>query len=189
MQAVDERQLLQQARRGDKAAFGTIVERYQSRVFALALRTLGDRGLAREASHEAFVRLYCSLHRVDLARPLFTYLYRIVVNLCYDIVARERRSGRGLARDEDAQEEPDHDAGPEEETERAELFAVVRSLAQRLGVKRRAAFVLRDLEGLEIGEIARILRCRQSTVRSHLCLARRALRDIIESEFPELLER
>lgn len=52
-----------------------------------------------------------------------------------------------------------------------------------------SAFVLRALEGLEIAEIARILRCRQSTVRSNLCMARRALRDIIENEFPELLER
>ncbi|MBC7187538.1 MAG: RNA polymerase sigma factor [Calditrichaeota bacterium] len=189
MQAVDERQLLQQARGGDMEAFGTLVESYQRRVFALALRMLGDRSLAREASHEAFVRLYRSLHRVDLARPLFTYLYRIVVNLCHDIVARERGAGRVFAHDEVAQEEPAQDTGPDGQVENAELFTVVRSLARRLGVKQRAAFVLRDLEGLEIAEIARILGCRQSTVRSHLCLARRALRHIIENEFPELLER
>lgn len=55
-------------------AFGTMVESYQRRVFASALRMVGDRSLAREASHEAFVGLYRSLHRVDVARPLLTYL-------------------------------------------------------------------------------------------------------------------
>jgi len=169
------------------SAFGAIVQAYEGRVLGLALRTLGDPALAREASQEAFVRLHRALHRLDPERPLFTYLYRVVINVCRDLAARERRrQGEPLTAEEERQV---HDlSDPVREVEKAELLAVVKGLAQRLGVQQRAAFVLRDIEGLEIADIARILRCRQSTVRSHLCLARRALCALIEKEFPELLE-
>ncbi|MDZ7338166.1 MAG: RNA polymerase sigma factor [candidate division KSB1 bacterium] len=188
MAEADERQLLAQAQKGDLACFAQVVELYQARVVAAALRILGDRRLATEAAHEAFVRLYRSLHRVDTGRPFYTYLYRIVVNVCRDLAKRDRRRAGICSWDDETADDADSEADVAGQTESAEFFALVRLLAGRLGVKQRAAFVLRDLEGLEVSEVARVLGCRESTVRSHLTLARRTLREIIEREFPEFLE-
>jgi RNA polymerase sigma-70 factor (ECF subfamily) len=183
--------LVRRAAAGDHSAFERLVHLHERRVFGVAWRLLGDSGEAEDAAQEAFLRLYRALGRIDPKRPLTPYLDRITVNVCRTLGrtrARRREqsieSGRALdgAPDrlhsgttaidpEDPRSDPAADAG---------LSEVRRLAAAALGelpFKQRAALVLRELHGLSTREVARALNSSETSVRSHVCRARLALRE------------
>ena len=82
------------ARKGDHAAFRVLVERYQGRAFGLALRVLRDEEQARDVVQDAFLKAYGGLDRFEGRSSFYTWLHRIVMNLCLDRKRRERSSRR-----------------------------------------------------------------------------------------------
>ena len=79
-----------QARGGDHDAFRVLVERYQGRAYRLALRVLRDEEQARDVVQEAFLKVYRSLDRFEGRSSFYTWLYRVVMNLCLDAKRRDR---------------------------------------------------------------------------------------------------
>ena len=98
--AASDAEAVERARNGDHAAFRVLVERYQGRVFGLALRVLRDEEQARDVVQDAFLKVYGSLDRFEGRSGFYTWLYRIAMNLCLDRKRRER--GQRAVRDEDA---------------------------------------------------------------------------------------
>ena len=163
--------------RGDEAAFDALVERYRERAYRLAWSILRDREEARDASQEAFIRLYRTAGRFEGRARFSTWFYRILVNLCLD-QRRRSRWWRGLLSGSDdtdlaevpAVSEAPNDPGQEQVVKR--LWEAV----ERLSPQQRAVVILQVQEELPTAEIAAVLKCSEPTVRVHLHRALTALR-------------
>jgi RNA polymerase sigma-70 factor (ECF subfamily) len=158
--------LLRHAKAGDVAAFEQILVLHDRRVFLTALRLLGSVEDAQDASQEVFLRLHKHLRRFDDSRAFGPWLYRVTVNVCRDL-ARRRRTDVRL--DSVELQEP---AVQTDQYDREEQRRIVRLALGKLPHKERAALVLRDIEGLATGEVARILGSSEATVRSQVSSAR-----------------
>jgi RNA polymerase sigma-70 factor (ECF subfamily) len=167
------------AKRGDADAFRRLVERYQRRVFGVALGILASPEDAHDACQEAFLRAYRCLSSFGEDSAFYTWLYRIVVNTCLDEL-RRRRPGASALDDSIPSLEP----GPAEHVEAGELRAGIAQALGQLSVAHRTALVLREIEGLSYDEIADRVGCPMGTVMSRLFHARRRLQTILELHRP-----
>lgn len=174
------------AREGDHEAFRVLVERYQGRAFRLAARVLRDEERARDVVQEAFLKVYGALRRFEGRSSFYTWLYRVVMNLCLDLRRREAREAKGREVEwsdetspgwEDAEVDPPGAPHAEEMPdvllERAELRARMTAAIDALPEAARATLVLREVEGLSYEEIAQALEIPKGTVMSRLHYARR----------------
>lgn len=174
--AASDRDLLARHTAGDPDAFGEIVRRHRDRLWAIALRTLGDREEAADAVQDALVSAYRAAHTFRGQSAVTTWLYRITVNTCLDRVrkAASRRTSP-IAEPERLEQflEPHESAAAP--TERGDLH---RELLQALGtlpVEQRAALVLVDMQGYPVAEAARILDVPTGTVKSRCARGRARL--------------
>lgn len=177
-----ETDLIIQAQAGDRRSFDQLVARAYPLVFNTAYRILGDYDLASDATQTAFVRAYRSLRSFRRSSSFTTWLYRIVSNVCLDIVRRQKRQAQSLTlQSEDEQfterEIPDDRAQPEQTALETELQAAVHRALGQLTPEHRMVLVLYDLAGFSYEEIAAMLSLPLGTVKSRLNRARLALRD------------
>lgn len=175
----DEQVWLEQARRGDKNAFGQLIEAYQGPVYNLAYRMLGNSGEAEEAAQEAFIRAYTRLDSYDPAHKFSTWLLSITSNFCIDQI-RKRRAVL-LSIDEPLPPHPalhsDNSKGPEAEYIAQEREQLVQGLMSELPEEYRQAVVLRYWYDMSYEEIADAQETTVSAVKSRLFRARRILAD------------
>jgi RNA polymerase sigma-70 factor (ECF subfamily) len=180
--------VVQRAREGDHAAFRVLVERYQGRAYGLALRVLRDEDQAQDVVQDAFLKVYGSLDRFEGRSKFYTWLYRIVMNLCLDRKRRDR-SDREVEWDEEtaggsladpAGPDPDR-SGPEAEVGSSELRVHVTRAIETLPEDARRAIQLREIDGLSYKEIAQVLGIPKGTVMSRLYYARRRLQEALRA--------
>jgi RNA polymerase sigma-70 factor (ECF subfamily) len=179
--ASDKPNLVRKARDGDAVAFGEIVAAHEKTVLRTAWRLVRNIEDARDIAQEVFLRLHRHLERIDPDRDPAPWLHRVTVNLGLSALRRRRR--RREATFEGARGLAEISAGqPEQERlgDAADARRVLAATLDRLSDKERAAIVLRDLEGLEMADVARALGCRRGTVRAHLSRGRLKLRRAIE---------
>jgi RNA polymerase sigma-70 factor (ECF subfamily) len=167
--------VLDACRRGDDAAFRTVVEAYQDRVYALCAALAGADG--EDLLQETFVRVHAAIGRFDPAGPasLLGWILTIARRLCTD---RSRAARVRLA----AALPPDGlaaDGTPHRDLERSRLRAKIRLAVAALPEDQRAVIALREWDGLAYEEIAAIEGVPVGTVRSRLARAREALRDAL----------
>jgi RNA polymerase sigma-70 factor, ECF subfamily len=176
------------ARRGDHEAFRVLVERYQGRAYALAVRVLRDPERARDAVQEAFLKAYAALDRFEGRSGFYTWLYRLVYNLCIDLLRRDRTGGqvewdeevaRGVAAGADlgAVGAGSELADPARACHRAELREALARAIESLPEAARRTLLLREVDGSSYEEIARVLGVPKGTVMSRLFYARRRVRE------------
>jgi len=184
----DEADLIRAAAAGERRAFEDLVLLKRERVIRTAFQVTGDLEDARDVAQQVFLRLWKVLPRFDPERRFDTWLYRITVNAAIDLLRAQGPRGAVQPLPEDPSLlGADPGGGAERTLDVEELQRAFLKLASRLAPKQRAAFVLREIEGLETSEVARILNVRESTVRNHLLQARRTLRADIEREYPGLV--
>ena len=176
--------LVQQARRGDRESFRTLVERYQHKVTALATGMLRNRDDALDVVQDTFTKAYQSLDRFKGESSFYTWLYRITLNQCID---HQRRTARmpsaPLESAETPEESPTINAArddaerddPLQRVHEAEVGERIRQAISELTPEHRAVILLREVEGLSYEEISRALECPKGTVMSRLHYARRQL--------------
>lgn len=170
--------LLKRAQAGDLAALEQIIIEHERRVFLTALRLLGSREDAQDATQEVFLRLHKHLGRFDATRDFRPWLYQVTINVCRD-VHRQRRKTTMLPLG-GLEEFAGDAADPQAAITQAERKKVVTQCLQSLSEKERAALVLRDIEGLPTKEVARILGSREATVRVQVAAARLKIRKLTE---------
>jgi RNA polymerase sigma-70 factor, ECF subfamily len=180
----DEQVWLEQARRGEKSAFGQLIEAYQGPVFNLAYRMLGNRGEAEEAAQEAFIRAYTRLDTYDPSRKFSTWMLSITSNYCVDLL-RKRRALL-LSLDHPLPPHPalmsDRDDNPEVQAADSEREALVQALLEHLPEDYRQAVVLRYWYDLSYEEIADVMDTSVSAIKSRLFRARRQLAEVSVKE-------
>jgi len=172
------------AQHGDDEAFTNLVEAYQTPVYNLCYRMLGEAGAAEDAAQETFLKVYQNLGRYDRERSFPTWLLSIAAHHCIDKLRRRRFSSISIDEDEEGQTElPDHNApDPEAETERKQEKGRLQHLLQSLEPTDRAAVVMRYWNDCSEDEIARTLHLTVPAVKSRLHRARRALAALWEAE-------
>ena len=170
--------LIARSRGGDYQAFEELILEHQGYSYALAVRFLGNPEDAREVVQDVFLRIWTRLHLFDPARAFQVWLNRIIVNACLDRIRDRKRKAALFMNRDFMRDEPTGDPqnGPEQEHAKRELFGQVVKIAEYLPPRQRAVFVLRDLEDMEMEEIAATLAMSSGTVKSNLCHARRAIR-------------
>jgi len=181
----DESSLVVQAQHGSEEAFTELVEAYQTHVYNLCYRMLGETEFAEDASQETFLRAFQHLHRYDHGRPFGTWLLSIAAHYCIDRLRRRRFSFTSMDQDDDGGglELPDADApNPELETVRHEQREQMQSFLQQLNAVDRSAIVLRYWHDYSEAEIADTLHLTVSAVKSRLHRARRELGSLWQEE-------
>jgi RNA polymerase sigma-70 factor (ECF subfamily) len=161
-----------------------LVERYQGRAFGLALRVLRDEEQARDVVQDAFLKAYGGLDRFEGRSGFYTWLHRIVMNLCLDRKRRERSARRvewseEIEREAEADPESPETPEPELALERAELRAELVRAIGALPEDARRTLELREIDGLSYQEIAECLGVPKGTVMSRLHYARRRVRSAL----------
>lgn len=175
-----------QAQNGDEEAFTRLVEAYQTPVYNLCYRMLGEPEAAEDAAQETFLKTYQNLSRYDRERSFATWLLSIAAHHCIDKLRRRRFVSVSIDEDEEGQTElPDRSApDPEGETERRQEKNRLHRLLQSLDPTDRAAVVMRYWQDCSEIEIARALKLTVPAVKSRLHRARKALAELWKEEPP-----
>ena len=178
-----EEALLARARRGDRGAFAALIEPYRDRLFATAVRVLGNPDDAAEVTQDALLRTFWKLTGFHHRARFYTWLYRITLNLCYRRLERRRRepllslpASESDERDARPEERlPDPAASPREAAASLETAALIRQALAALPPWEFQILILREFEGLSYDEVAQTLHIPKGTVMSRLHRARLAL--------------
>ena len=167
----------------DDAAFDVLVARHQARAYRLAWSLLRDAEDARDASQEAFIRVWEAADRFRGDARFSTWFYRILVNVCLDHKRRGRWWTRLVTRDSDrdndeplVERQPALEPGPGDHASEAQTMTRLWDAVHRLSPQQRAAVILYAQEHLSTAEIADVLKVAEPTVRVHLHRAVGALR-------------
>ena len=173
---------IEKARDGDTAAFARLVNAYQTHVYNLTYRMLGERMAAEDAAQEAFLRAYKNLHRYDPNRSFRTWLLSIAAHYAIDRL-RRRRPEVPL---EKMAPWADGDPGPERQVVQRERRESIQRLLDRLSPTDRAAVTLLYWYDYSYEEIAEALDLTVSAVKSRLYRARRTMAQTMEEGFDVL---
>jgi RNA polymerase sigma-70 factor (ECF subfamily) len=187
--ADDDLSLVRKAQAGDQKAFAELVERYQRKAYAVALGLVRDREEAMDVAQEAFVKVYKYLDHFKGDSSFYTWLYRIVVNLCID---RRRRKGADpgdqVEFDEAVRNEAESEVGvlgsrlgtnPQKAALRQELMQKIEAALEQIPEKHRAILLLREVEGMSYEDLAQTLKIRKGTVMSRLFHARKKMQSLL----------
>lgn len=172
--------LIEQAVAGDERAFAELVGRYQTAVYALAYRMLGDSGEAEDAAQEVFLRIYRRLGTYDPAHRFSTWVLSIASHYCIDILRRKRPWLVPLETISNWMKA--RQRGPEAVALAHEQQDAVRSLLAKLPEHYRLVLLLRYWHELGYEEIAAVVDQPVSTIKARLHRARNALAALIGSE-------
>lgn len=177
----DDRELVRRAQADDKEAFEELVRRHQRRVFAVAGGILRRREDVEDIAQQAFVKAYFSLKRFDQRAAFSTWLYKITVNECWDMLRKKKV--RPLVYESDLSEEQARQVIASEEKvntgpDASERLVARQQVERLLGVldeRDRLMLILKEVEGFSIEEIAEILGLNANTVKVRLFRARRRI--------------
>jgi RNA polymerase sigma-70 factor (ECF subfamily) len=173
----EERVWLDQARQGDREAFGRLIAAYQTPVFNMAYRMLGNADEAEQAAQEAFIRAWTKLDSYDPAHKFSTWLLSITSNYCIDLLRKRRAQLLSIEGPLPAHPAlmSEKSSGPEAQVVLSEQQQTVQTLLETLPDDYRQAVVLRYWYDMSYDEIAEVMETTVSAIKSRLFRARRTL--------------
>ena len=169
---LDDRELLARHAAGDRDAFGLVVERHRDRLWRVALRTLGNPDDAADAVQDALLSAYRAAGSFRGDAAVTTWLHRITVNACLDLV--RRKASRPSVALDDELDHADDVAAPDLLGERETAAEILAALRQ-IGPEQAAAVVLVDVEGFPVAQVAEMLDVPVGTVKSRCARGRARL--------------
>ncbi len=182
-----EHDLIQKCKRGDFVAFRELMQRYQSRIYAVCYGIMRNREDALDVVQEVLIKVYESMHTFKGESGLYVWIYRIAVNKSLDFYRKRKRQYAIYDRVHDVVRKGDLGAKsetPDGTVLNLELKEVIHQAIYLLPDKQRGIIVLREIEGLSYQEIAKIMHCSVGTVMSRLFYARKRLMQLL-SEYLE----
>jgi RNA polymerase sigma-70 factor, ECF subfamily len=175
-------ELIRKAAAGDGPAFEALFEKYRDAVYGVAWRYVGNKETALELTQEAFVRAFEKLATFRRESNFYTWMRRIVANLCIDHL--RSRTSLNVPFDEEIHgargaDEPEDEKPAVRRVENAELTKALWAAMERLSENHRTVFMLHAVEGLTYKEIADSMDCSMGTVMSRLHYARKNLQELL----------
>ena len=169
---MDESDLVRKAQDGDVEAFETLVEAYKAMVYSVAYQIAANADDAEDIYQESFIKLYRNIRAYSSIHKFKTWLFRLVTNTAIDHLRKQKKSRR-LSLETRL---PDRSQASD-----SDLKLTLDQILSTVSPKQRMAFVLRDLQGFPLSEVAQILRCSGVTARVHLHNARTRIRRSLEN--------
>jgi RNA polymerase sigma-70 factor, ECF subfamily len=176
----DDAALLASAAQGDHESFTLLMRRHEDRVFSVCLRLMGSRAAALDAVQETFTTLYRKAGQYRGTAAVGTWLYRITVNTCYDLMRKERR--RPIEAIPDYMDPADPSG--EDAYVSVELRPQIENALATLSPDFRAVVVLSDIQGYSLPDVAEALDLPIGTVKSRLFRARRQMAGMLGNLLP-----
>lgn len=180
----DDRELVQTIRTGDADAFEQLVRRKTSKVYALCYRIIGNAEDAKDISQLVFIKLWENLEKYDPQYAFDTWLYRMVTNVAIDFM-RNKQSRENAVNSNLRLVRTSFEAEQGVVVQHKEIEHVFNEVSACLSPKQKTIFVMNQMDDLPSSEIAKILGCRESTVRNHLFNARKLMQQQLHKRYPE----
>jgi RNA polymerase sigma-70 factor (ECF subfamily) len=173
--------LIEECRSGNFNNFRRLVEISSPFAYSVAFRMLGDKDLAKDVVQETMVTIWQKLNKIKTAEVYKTWIYRIVVNKCYDEMRKRKRNPEFNTDDHTWELISNRiSEGPSATLEEGETAKIIGILTGKLSAKQKAVFVLSDLEGMSNDEISEITGVSKSSVKANLYHARKSISEKIE---------
>jgi RNA polymerase sigma-70 factor, ECF subfamily len=183
---IDDTTLVREAQRGNRAAFEELVRHYDQAVLRLALHLTGSDSDAQDVYQDAFLKAYKSIGNFRFECSFYTWIYRIVTNLCLDQLRKRqvRKEDAPVATDSEGEQYdvlsqvPDVRAGanPERDLMRRELGGRINRALEKLTPRERMVFELKHYQGLKLRTVGEILNTTEETAKNTLFRATQKLR-------------
>jgi RNA polymerase sigma-70 factor (ECF subfamily) len=173
---MEEEKIVRSAQKGDKDAFGILVDKYRNKMFYLAYSMTNNRETADDLAQEVFIKAYRALPRFNLESKFSTWLYRIAINTIKDFYRKESGIERVDLHDQIGIEEMVDING---ESDKQDKLDLIKENISKLPEKHRIIITLRDIQGKSYSEIAEILNISPGTVDSRLFRARKKLKKVM----------
>jgi RNA polymerase sigma-70 factor (ECF subfamily) len=183
---IDDTTLVREAQRGNRAAFEELVRHYDQAVLRLALHLTGSESDAQDVYQDAFLKAYKSIGNFRFECSFYTWIYRIVTNLCLDQLRKRqvRKEDAPVATDSEGEQYdvlsqvPDARAGanPERDLMRRELGGRINRALEKLTPRERMVFELKHYQGLKLRTVGEILNTTEETAKNTLFRATQKLR-------------
>jgi RNA polymerase sigma factor (sigma-70 family) len=187
-QAITDRLLVERTQAGDPTAFDELVRRYQPRLLGMLYNMTNNQTDAWDLAMETFEKAYKSIHSFRLDSEFFTWLYRIGFNLTVNFIKRNKHRNN-LSMDDadlDLQNRAEFidvsaSGDAEKQARLAELKKKLNESLMKLSDEHRAVVTLFDVQGMSHGEISKIMKCKEETVRSRLFYAHKQLQKYLKN--------
>jgi RNA polymerase sigma-70 factor (ECF subfamily) len=183
---IDDTMLIREAQRGNRVAFEDLVRHYDQAVLRLAFHLTGSESDAQDIYQEAFLKAYRNVGSFRFECSFYTWIYRIVTNLCLDHLRKKqvRKEDANVATDSSGEEYdllaqvPDKRAGanPERDLMRRELGGRINRALERLTPRERMVFELKHYHGMKLRTVGEILNTTEETAKNTLFRATQKLR-------------
>jgi RNA polymerase sigma-70 factor (ECF subfamily) len=178
------KKLVKEAQAGDVEAFGEIFKQTNKRIYNFLLHLSSDSELAADLTQETFIRAFKSLGSLKSNKAIVSWLHRIALNLYRDEMKKPRIYAESIDHnpfsddeiDDAAMEIEDWTNNPDRITTDKELQSIAREAISSLPEIHRAVVIMHHIEGMEVGEIAKVLKIKSGTVMSRLARARETLK-------------
>lgn len=187
----DDHELVEACKGGDRRAFQILFKRYERKVYAVAYGFLRNQEDALDVTQEAFIKVHRYLPKFEGQSSFYTWLYRIVANLCIDHLRRAGRK-KDVEFDDKLRHDGETDASsdrlpaaslgdPSKAVRNKEILDAVETSLGELSEKHRMVIVMRELQGLSYAEMATAMNCSKGTIMSRLFHARRNMQKLLKT--------
>jgi RNA polymerase sigma-70 factor, ECF subfamily len=189
-EAEQDLEIVRRCQQGDDMAYGQLVSRYQRKVYTIALNMVKSPDDAMDIAQESFIKIHRYIGNFQGSSSFYTWLYRIVVNLCIDHM---RRSGKWVSAEFDERTiDREHDEkevcvlssdlgnNPSKTMGRKELAEQIQRAIDTLPPYHRAVIIMREIEGMSYAEMAKAMKVSKGTIMSRLHHARHKLQKLLE---------
>ncbi len=182
-----EKELVERVKKGDDDAFEEIIKMYEQKVHSTIFYMIKNESAVEDIAQEVFIKVYRNISKFNEKSSLYTWIYRITVNACYDEIKKEKKivSISNYVETEDGEQEVEF------EDEKQNVSEIVESKLERnmlidtikqLPEEAHSLIVLRDIRGFSYWEIADMLNMKLGTVKSKINRSRNQLKTLLESK-------
>jgi RNA polymerase sigma-70 factor (ECF subfamily) len=168
---------IEKARKGDKEAFGKLVKEHQQYAFNLAFRIASNEEDARDIVQESFIKIWKNMKLFEPNMKFTTWMYKIVSNTAIDFLRSAKKIIKVDIEGLHEKLEQINGEHPETQLSNKETGQLIRLISETLSEKQKLVFVLRDLEGLNSVEVGEILDLPETSIKSNLYHARKAIKE------------
>jgi len=172
---------------GDEHAFEELVTMYRERLYSLAWQWTGNKDDALDLCQNAFIKLYHKLNTWKPGASIFTWLYRVVINMAIDAQrkkSRRKQVSLDAVQADQTWEVPDTKLRhPSEDVDNKALQSDINHALTQLPKRQKKAFILRQLHGLSIKQVAEMMKCSEGAVKAHMYQATRKLRTLLKEHW------
>lgn len=184
---MDEKELILLAKDGNMKAYEEIISLYEKKVFSVIYYMVKNENELEDIAQEVFIKIYKNLKNFKEESSLYTWIYRITINVCLDEIKRRKKV---VYLDEEIETEDgeirmqlaDDSKGPSEIAEDKDLKQRLEACIRKLPEDQRIMIILRDIKGFTYMEIAEMLKMNLGTVKSKISRARAMLKEILDKD-------